>query len=146
MASKTAAMVLGMAIAVAVGMVFFGPVVSAVNSNTGDQTVTNETFSAEFDTAQDLQGYDVYDSETVYVENGSNTFATATEGTDYTFDYASGEITMLNSTLVSAGDTVKVTYTYEASGALATTVITFIPVIFGTLLFAKVAAKTQDVM
>lgn len=146
MASKTAAMVLGFAIAVTVGMVFFGPLATAVSDNTGDQDVTNETFTADFDDAHDLQGYDVYDSETVWVANGSNTFEQATEGTDYTFDYASGEITMQNTSLVDAGDTVKVEYTYEASDPLASTVIGFIPVIFGTLLFAKVAFAAQDVM
>lgn len=146
MASRTAKVALGMAVFVAVGMVFFGPLQTAVADNTGTQSVTNETFTAEFDKWQDLQGYDVDDTETVWVENGSSTFEQATEGTDYEFNYSAGEIKMLNTTLVDAGDEVRVTYDYQAAGTLATTVITFIPVMFGVLLFTKVAMKAQDFM
>lgn len=147
MASRAAKVTLAMAVFVAVGMVFFGPLNTAVADNTGTQNVTNETFTVEFNESYDLQGYNVDDTETVWAYNQtSGNFEQATEGTDYEFDYDAGEITPLNSSLVDSGEDMKVTYDYQAAGALATTVIAFIPVMFGVLIFTKVALKAQDFM
>lgn len=145
MASRVAKMALALAVFAAVGMVFFAPLNSAVQDNTGTQTVTNETFAVAFNDSYDLQGYDVDDSETVWAYNQtSGSFEQATEGTDYEFDYDAGEITPLNTSLVDSGEDMKVTYDYQASGTLATTVILFIPVMFGVLIFTKIAMQTQE--
>lgn len=146
MASRAARVTLAMAVFVAVGMVFLGPVNAAVSDNTGTQSVTNETVEVSFGDYTDLGGYDVDQSSvTVYGYNESaGNYEVATEGTDYEFRYAGGAIKALNSTLVDSGEQLQVTYDYQASGALATTVITFIPVVFGVLLFVGVAQRTTD--
>lgn len=141
MAAK-AKMVLAMVVAVIVGMVFFVPAQTAVTDNTGSQDVTNETVSANVGSYVDLGGYDIDSgSETVYAYNDTGGYyETASSGTDYEMAYSNGSIKALSSsTHIDDGEDVKVSYTYQASNSATTTVVGFIPVMLGTLIFFVIA-------
>lgn len=144
-----AKLVLAFALAAVIGVIFLQPVVGAVNDNTGSQDVTNETVTAQVGTYVDLGGYDIDEnSETVYGYNDSSgSYEVASEGTDYEIAYGNGSIKALNgSSLIDDGEDVKVSYTYQASGTLATTVIGFIPVMLGTLVLVVVARGVEKEM
>lgn len=136
-------------VAAVIGMIFLSPVVAAVDDNTGSQTVTNETVAAQTGQFVDLSGYDIaQNSETVYGYNDtSGSYEVASAGTDYDMSYSDGEIKALTgSSLVDDGEDVKVSYDYQASGAMTSTVLGFIPVMLGTLVFAKLAMGVQREM
>jgi hypothetical protein len=144
-----AGMVLAFMLAAVIGVIFLQPVVGAANDNSGTQTVTNETIDANYDTFVDLGGYAVVSgSETVWGYNDTDSsYETAVQGTDYELNLNSGEIKILNgSSLIEDGETVKVSYDYEASGELTATVMEFIPVMLGTLVLVIVARGVQREM
>lgn len=139
-------MILGLALATVIGMVFFAPVVDAVNSNTGTQSVTNETVAAQHGEYVDLSGYDIDSGETVYGFNDSSgEYETMSGGgTNYTMNYSAGSIQVTNGDgTIQDGEDIKVSYDYQAAGELASLVIGFIPVGFAVLLFAKLAFGAQ---
>lgn len=145
MASKTAAVVLALAVFTAIGVVLLGPVSGVVNANTGTQTVTNESVSATFSDSVDLTGYDIdSDSVTVYgLNDSSGSYETAPES-DYDVSAGPGTITFDNSSsLIDDGETVKVSYDYQATGELATLVLGFTPLALGLFIFVAIAQRAE---
>lgn len=135
-------MVVLFVIAAVIGVIFLGPVSQAANENTGTQNVTNETVAADYGNVVDLGGYNIDEnSETVYGYNDtSGSYEVATSGTDYNMSYQSGGIEVLSSSsLIEDGEDIKVSYTWQASNSFTTTVVGFIPVMLGVLIFAKLA-------
>lgn len=146
MASRSAQVVLALAVFTAVGVILLGPVAAVTDQSTGSQTVTNETVVANHDTAVDLRGYDIDEnSETVWGFNDtSGAYEQASSPGDYSIDYNSGELTVnSSSTLIQDGEEVKVSYTYQAAGQLATLVIGFIPLGVGLLIFVGIANRVM---
>jgi len=135
-------------VVVAVGMVLMTPIVDTVNNNTGQQTVTNETVNATYDERLELQGYEIAEgSETVYGYNESADSYEVAPESDYTMHYESGGITLnSSSTLIDEGETVKVTYDYQATSELTSLVLGFIPVMIGVLLLVVVASRVEGAM
>lgn len=142
-------MVLGFALAAVIAMIFMSPIVGAVNENTGTQSVTNESITADVGNFTELQGYDI-DSGTVTVygyNESSSSFETASAGTDYEINLGPGELKALSgSSLIDDGEEVKVTYDYQASGSIATTVVGFIPVMIATLVIFVLGQGLQREM
>jgi len=137
MVSGKASVVIGFALAAVIGLIFLGPIVGAVNDNTGAQTVTNESVTANTGQFVDLGGFDLVDgSETVYgLNDTSGNYEVATAGSDYEMDNLDGEVKALSgSSLIEDGEAMKVTYDYTASGSVTSTVVGFIPVMIATLL------------
>jgi len=146
MVNGKAALVLGFALAAVIGIIFLEPVVGAVNDNTGQQSVTNESITADVGNWVELQGFDVVDgSETVYGFNDSSgSFEVATEGSDYEINNSDGALKALSgSSLIDDGEEVKVSYDYQATSGVTTTVAGFIPVMLGTLILFVVAQGVQ---
>jgi len=140
-----AALVLGFVLAAVFGLIFLQPVVGAVQDNTGTQAVTNETVNADLDSYADLGGYDVDEgSVTVYGFNDTSSSYETVSSTDYDVRYPEGEL-QVNSTasIVQDGETIKVSYDYQASDGVATTVIGFIPVIMATLILFVLSQGVQ---
>ena len=132
-------------IALTIAMTMFNPIAGAVTSSSGVQSVTNETVVAEHGNWSELEGYDVEDgSVTVYEPNGSDSYETATEGTDYEVDYSAGAIEALSSGSIGDGDELKVTYDYAATDSTTTTILGLIPMFLGLLVLGVMAAKIQD--
>lgn len=149
MASNTTKIVVAATVAVVVGMLFLQPVLTSVNDNTGTQTVTNETVSADVGAYVNLGGYDINSgSETVWGYNDSSgSYEQATAGTDYELDEGGGELKVLNSsTLIQDGEDVKVSYEYQASGQTTALVAGFIPTMVVLLLFVLVAMEVTDIL
>jgi len=148
MASKTAAVVLALAVFTAIGVILLGPVSGVVNANTGTQTVTNESVSATFSDPVDLTGYDISsDSVTVYGYNDSSGSYEAAPASDYSVNKGPGTISFSNSSsLIDDGETTKVSYDYQATGAISSLVIGFTPLALGLFIFAAIANRVQGMM
>lgn len=144
-----ARLVIALSLAAVVGMVLFVPLVDVVNGSTGDQTITNETVTAQSGEYVDLEGYSIEDgSETVYGFNDtSGSYEVASEGADYELALENGSLKALSgSSLIDDGEDVKVTYTYESTGSTTTLVSGFLPVMVAVLVFARLATGAQDMM
>ncbi|MFB6200392.1 MAG: hypothetical protein ABEI98_00070 [Halorhabdus sp.] len=125
-------------------MLFLQPVMTAAQSNTGQQSVTNETVTANYGKYVELDGYDIdTNSETVWGYNDtSGNYEQAVKGTDYEINYDGGELKVLNgSTLIEDGEDVKVSYDYQASGQTTALVAGFVPIMLVLLLFVAVAMR-----
>lgn len=140
---ETAQVVIALAVAAAIGMVFLGPVTTAVNENSGTTTVTNESVTADVGSYVELGAYSVIDgTETVYNASG----AEQTAGTDYELAAENSSIKALSGGSIADGETIAVAYDYQASGELATTVMEFIPMMLGLLIFVGIARHVQKEM
>ncbi|WP_435125396.1 hypothetical protein [Halobaculum sp. D14] len=140
--SKLLTVMLGVVIAV----VLLGPFVTTINGNVGTQTVTNETVTADVGSYVDVTGYNVVSgSATVYGYNDtSGSFEVAAAGTDYELDEGAGSVKALNgSTLINDGETMKVSYDYQATSGTTTTVLNLLPLLVGVLILGTVGMKVQ---
>lgn len=146
---KIGAVVMATTLFAVIGMLFMTPVVDAVNDSTGTQSVTNETITASTGDAVELTGYDLEDGTvTVYGYNDTtDSYETATEGTDYEVDLDSGSVTALEgSSLIDDAEDVKVTYDYQATGTTTTLLAGFVPLMILLLIFVVVAQRTMDIL
>jgi len=145
----SAKVLVGVILAVVVGIIFMPAAVSAVDTSTGTQTVTNETVTAQTGEYVDLDGYELVDGTvTVYgYDDANSTYETAVDGTDYEVKLQPGQLQALNtSNLIEDGEEVKVSYDYQASGSMTTLVVGFVPLMIGVLLFVVLAKKTDNML
>lgn len=149
MATRTAKVVVSLAVFAAIGVILLGPASTVVADNTGTTSVTNETVYADYNESSDLRGYDINPgSETVWVLNDSSgNYEQATSPDDYSLNEDPGTIDFnSSSTLVDSGDEVKVTYDYAASDELTALVAGFLPLGMGLLIFVAVANRATGMM
>jgi len=112
------------------------PVVAAVTDNSG--TVTeSENVTADLGNYSDLGGYNVVSGSVVVEPAGGGT--AYSQGSDYTVALENGSIKALSSGTISDGENLNVTYDYQATDSSTTTVLGFVPVMFGVLLFVVVS-------
>lgn len=145
--NNPAKVVVAVVVAVVVGMLFLQPVISAAETNTGQQSIGNETVNADYNEPVELDGYDIAtNSETVWGYNDSSgTYEQAVSGTDYEIDYGGGELEVLNgSSLIQDGEEVKVSYDYQASGQTVSLIAGFVPIMLVLLMFVAVAMRVTD--
>lgn len=136
-------------IAVTIGAVLIVPFQTTVTDSIGTQTVENETVPTdELDTWYDLEGYSVNSgSETVYWYNstsGSN--ETLSSPNDYEIRYDTGEVLLNSSGKVSTNDDVWISYDYEASGSLVTTVAPVVVLLFILVILVALAREVENAM
>jgi len=97
-----------------VALVFLVPAVSgAYTDTTSTQERINESVTIQYDEPipVDGRGVSYYDNETVKDDGGN----ILTEGTDYTWNTDTGELTWLNTTATTEGQVGTITYTYEGA-------------------------------
>lgn len=133
-------------IAVTIAATLLVPISDVVSSGTGQQTVTNTTVTADVGNySEDLEGYDVDEtSETVVWYNstsGSN--ETLTEGTDYEFDYQDARVKPLATGPVSDGDTLYVSYDWQATDSTVSTIAGLVPLFVALLILVKLTDKVR---
>lgn len=147
MPSKTARIVLALGVFAAIGVILLTPVVTAVNSNTGTVSVTDENVTAQTGERVSLSGYDI-DPSTTTVEAYNDTSGSWETTTEYTLYEQPGEIEfdVQNSTLIEDGEQVRVTYDYQATGELTALVAGFIPVGVGLFIFVAISRNIQELM
>jgi hypothetical protein len=138
----------GFLIAATVAITLFNPISAAVDGNSGDVDVTNESLTATPGDYQDLDGYDVKSgSETVYWYNSSSSsYEAVSSPDDYEMNYSSGSIVFNSSGKVSSGDDVKVSYTYAATDGTTSTVVALVPLFVALLVLGIMAAKMMGMM
>lgn len=141
--NRAAMLALAVAVFVVIGMLGFSVANDAVGTSTGTQTVTNESVTAQYDTAVELEGYELV-SGTVTVYNASGSVVPSSE---YTIDHGPGTINVSSSsTSIADGEEIAVTYDYQATGPLTTLVVGFIPIMIALLIFVRVAGPIQDML
>jgi len=133
-------------IAATIAVTLLSPINAAVVSNTGTQSVQNESVTASTD-YQELEGYDIDNGETVYwLNESSGNYETLTEGDDYDINRSSGSIAINDSGQASEGDDLQTTYDYQASNAVTETVVTLAPLFVGLLILGIIASRVQRMM
>lgn len=125
-------------LAVTIGAVLFIPFSSAITSNTGTQSVAGENVTADIGNYTDLNGYDV-DATTVTVENSAGA---TVDSADFTVNETAGSLLIESSvTNVNDGETLNVSYDYQATDGQTTTVATLLPLLLALLLLVTLAGR-----
>lgn len=128
-------------VALVIGAALLSPVVGVVTDNVGEVTVDEEEFT-DVDVGEwyDLDGTNlVEDSETVEYDSGEG-WTEASSGTDYEMNYDNGSVQFLEGGDISAGDDVRVSYDYEATDGMTTSIIELIPLFIALFLLVALAA------
>jgi hypothetical protein len=139
---------IGLMVGVLIASVLFLPLVTTVNGNTGTQSVTNETVTVSTDEYTDLDGYDIDESSVVVYgyNDTSDSYEQAASG-DYDLNPEPGEIKAnSSSTLIDDGEDVKVSYDYQATGGLATTVLVLVPLFGAVAIVGVLGQEIQGMM
>lgn len=134
---------IGLLLAVTVVVVVFGPIATAVQDNVGTQSVTNESVTADLGNEVDLSGYNI-DASSVTVYNATDDVVPASE---YTINDGPGTINVSStSTSVSDGETIAVSYDYQATTGMVTTIVGYVPELVAVLILAFLGLAIQDHM
>jgi len=140
--------IIGLVIAITIGAVFLAPVTDIVSTNSGTQTVSDDTVtqSLDYNTSYELQGYDIdADSETIERYNTSaSSWETLTEGSDYEIDYATANIDFTDTTATDAGDEIRASYDWRATDETTGGIVQLIPLLMALLLLVPIANKVKD--
>jgi hypothetical protein len=127
---------------IVLGVVFLQPVVAVINDNTGVQSVGNESVTADLGNFTELNGYSLVNGSVEVTDDSGTTIYS--EGTDYEVDYEAGKLKALTGGSISDGESLLVDYDYEATESGTTTVLGFVPVMFGVLLLVASARGIQS--
>jgi tetrahydromethanopterin S-methyltransferase subunit F len=126
MPGKKSKAFIGLMIGLMIAGILLGPLNTAIASNTGAQSVTNESVTVALDEDVDLDGWQVQ-SGTVTVRKGTTGQVVPQSG-NYTVALEPGTINVSssNTASLSDGDMIHVTYDYAATDATATLIAGFI--------------------
>jgi hypothetical protein len=136
-------------IAATIAITLFNPISAAVTGSAGEQSVTNETVTANPGNYTALDGYSIVEgSEVVYGFNDSSgSYEQASSPEDYEMAYENGSIKVNSSSgLIEDGEDVKVSYHYQSTSGTTTTVVTLVPLFVGLLILGTLAFKVQGMM
>lgn len=130
-------------IALTIAATLFTPITNSVVDATNEQSVTNETVTAQTGTFVDLERYQLVDgSETVYNSSGVE----MTRGTDYEIDYGDGRIKALSGGDISDGSEIQVSYQWRQTTGTTSTVLDLIPLFVALLILAIMASQVMEAM
>jgi hypothetical protein len=127
-------------LAVVIAGALFGPFVSAVSSNTGVQTVTNETITASTGEYVDLEGYTLNESS-VRVFNTTDELVA---GEDYEVGAQNGSILALSGGSISDGESIDVSYRYAITEGPASTIADLIPLLLLVTIIGILGFAVRD--
>jgi len=146
MPSKQAQLVVGLALAAAVAIIGLAVAAPVVTSSTGTVSVTNETVTASSETI-DLNGYNI-DPATVVVYGYNDSSGSYETTNDYTLSERPGEIQVdpANSTLIDDGETVKITYDYQATDGITSLVTGYLPLGLGLVALVVLSSRLEELM
>jgi hypothetical protein len=122
-------------IAVAIAATLVTPFVGAISGSTG-VVATTDNVTADPGTYQEIDGYEI-DSATFTAEQSGTTLS---EGTDYNLNETAGTIEFIDSTNVDPGDTVDLSYEYQATDGTTTTITDLLPLFVALLVLVTLAA------
>lgn len=126
MPGKKSKAFIGLMIGLMIAGILLGPLNTAIASNTGVQSVTNESVTVALDEDVQLTGWQVQ-SGTVTVRNASTGTVVPQSG-NYTVALEPGTVNVSSSNTASLdeGDEILVTYDYASTDATATLIAGFI--------------------
>ncbi|RDZ99789.1 hypothetical protein DEQ92_20805 [Haloferax sp. Atlit-6N] len=147
MPSKKATLVVGLALAAAVGVIGLSVAAPVVNSSTGTVSQTNETVTASTGDVESLRGYNI-DAASVVVYGYNDTSGSYETTTEYTLYEDPGDIEfdIQNSTLIDDGEDVKVTYDYQATSGITSLVAGYLPLGIALMVLVTVASRVEELM
>lgn len=130
-------------IAVTIAAVFLTPLNTVTTGSTGVQTVNNTTVTADVGNYSSLPKYDVQSGteEVVWYNSTSGSNETLVEGTDYEFDNENARIRPLSGGSVSDGDTLYVSYDYQATSGTVATIGRLVPLFVALLILVTLTQK-----
>lgn len=139
---RIAALLIGATIAITL----FNPIAVAVTDNSGTVSVQNESVTADTDSYEPLDGYNLNDGETVYWFNESSDSYDELSESDYDVNQSDGSIKASSSGKASTGDDLKVTYDYQATDSTTETVLRLAPLFVGLLVLGVFAKRMMGMM
>lgn len=122
-------------IAVAIAATLITPFVGAISGNTG-VVDTTDNVTAQVGEYQEVDGYEI-DAETFSASQGGTSLAS---GTDYELNETAGTVKFLSSGSVTDGDTVDLSYEYQATDGTTSTITDLLPLFVGLLVLVTIAA------
>jgi len=130
-------------VTVTIAGTLLGPLGASVADSTGqvDVQAENVTANNEF---QNLRGYDIVAGSVTVNDSTGN----AVDSGNFTVRNEAGEIRIDNSTstVVSDGERVEVSYTYQATDGSTTTIAGLIPLMAALLILGTIAARMTGMM
>lgn len=141
---STGGTIVALTVAVTIAIVLLPPVVASIGDNTGSQTVTNESVTADAGSYVELDGYNIDEgSETVRNASGS---VMSSPG-DYEMAYGNGSIKVnSSSTNIADGESITVSYTYQATSDTVATILGLAPLFVALLALVAVAGPMMERM
>lgn len=140
--------IVALVVAITIGAVFLAPVADIVTSNSGTQTVEDDTVtnSLDYNQTYELDGYQIVtDSETIERYNtSSGSWETLTKGTDYEIDYTAAKLDITDTSATDAGDELRASYDWEATDGTTGTIVELIPLLMALLLLVPLANRVQN--
>lgn len=127
-------------IAVAIAATLVAPFTTAIAGNTGTVSEVGNV-SADLGNYQDVDGYNI-DSATFTATDSGGT--TLTESTDYELNATAGEVKFLSSGSVSDGETIELSYDYQATDGTTSTITDLLPLFVGLLILVSIAAGVTN--
>jgi hypothetical protein len=125
-----------------IAMTLFSPVLATVNTTTGTQSVTNETFTAQTGEYVDLDGYDIEQgSETVYAYDQANDTYVQVTDSEYNLNASAGTIQDVSGGEIDDGEDTKITYDYQATDGTTSTIAALVPTFMALLVVGTFAGK-----
>lgn len=128
--------IIGVVVAAVILVSMFTPLTNVIAGSTGTQNVANESVTADVGNYTNLKGYDLKEGSVTVTGNGT----TYSEGTDYEIDYKAGELKALSSGSIADGETLDVSYDYQAADNTTSTITGLIPLVMalvGVMMFAQ---------
>jgi len=122
-------------IAVAIAATLITPFVGAISGNTG-AVDTTDNVTAQVGDYQEIDGYDI-DVGTFTASQGGAELAS---GTDYELNETAGTVKFLSSGSVTDGDTVDLSYEYQATDGTTSTIADLLPLFVALLVLVTLAA------
>lgn len=127
-------------------MAMFNPIASTVYGSTGTQAIQNESLSADLDTYQELEGFNIVDGSTTVEYDNGTAWNTATEGTDYELALENGTVKPLSGGAIDQGDPLRVSYDYQVTSGTTTTIVQLVPLFVALMVLGLFAFKVQKGM
>ena len=131
------------AVVAVIAVSLIGPFINVVGSSSGVQAVENETVTADYDSYVELEGYSIVDGS-VRVDDGAG--ETYSAGADYELNQSAGSIHALSSGNITDGQTIEVSYDYEATSGTTTTIVGLLPMFMALLVLVVMAGAATDMM
>jgi hypothetical protein len=126
-----------------IAILLFSPVTTTVTGLDETTTVSDEIVEADVGAESELRGYQLTDAPVTVEEynESSETWATRSQGTDYTLDRADGSIQTLEDGRIDDGARLRVDYAYQPADDTTAMIWGYAPFVLAVLLLGVLGSK-----